>query len=161
MSSASPLVLDNSILSAFRVAGWFQSFKFWCSDYRPTVSRRIWENEFVPHHDVTSKPEWLVVTPADLERVQTAARGQLSKADWTCIALAKEHGRLITNDRALRQVAQNHDITAEWGTKFAIETFEQCGISVNGYDKGKEKYISDTLISGNVADAVRSAEKRC
>jgi hypothetical protein len=162
MNSAPSLVLDNSILSAFRAAGWFHSFGFWCGEYQPSVSQRIWREEFLPHHDVTSKPDWLVVSSADLKSVQTSARGQLSKADWTCIGLAEKHeeGRIITNDRALREVAQNRDIAAEWGTKFAIETFERCGISKREYDAGKSRYISDTLISGDIANAVRSAEKR-
>jgi len=160
--SNSTLILDNSILSALFAAGWFDAPSFYRPDQSILVSARVWTDEFIPYHDVEGEPTWATVQEADLEAVQTQALGQLSKPDWSCIALAEAADgtpTVITNDRALREVAIRRDVTAEWGTHFVIRTFKSCGISISDYEDGVGTYLGDVTLPGDVEDEVRNAEK--
>lgn len=154
------LVLDTSILSALETADWFDAPAFY-SSHEILASSRVWNGEFVPHHDMKSPPVWLAIEEVKLESVETASLGQLSRADWSCIALAEavESATIITNDRALRDVAKRRELNAVWGTKFVLETFEECGITEDEFEAGIESYISDVTISERVEDELRTAEK--
>lgn len=103
----------------------------------------------------------MTIEEAELEAVQTGALGRLSRADWSCIALAEAAGSatIVTNDRALRDVAQQRDLGAVWGTKFVLETFEECGITEDEFEAGVEVYISDVTLSERVANELRTTEK--
>ncbi|WP_340099670.1 hypothetical protein [Salinibaculum salinum] len=160
--SESVLVLDNSVLSSLFAAGWFDAPSFYRPEQLVLISDRIWNEEFSPYHDVESEPAWATIREADLEIVQTQALGQLSKPDWSCIALAEEiegNPIVVTNDRALREVTMRRDIHAEWGTHFIIRTFKGCGITVSDYEEGVEMYLGDVTLPGEVAAEVRSTEK--
>lgn len=161
MSNAT-LVLDNSVLSALFAAGWFEAPSFYSPDQSILIPARVWNDEFSPYHDIEDEPTWATVQAAGLESVQTQALGQLSKPDWSCIALAEapdERSILVTNDRALREVAIRRDVNAEWGTHFVIRTFESCGISISDYEDGVDTYLTDVTLPEEVEDEVRNAEK--
>lgn len=160
--TSSTLVLDNSILSALFSAGWFDAPSFYRPDQSILVSARVWNSEFLPYHDIESEPTWAAVREADLDSVQTQALGQLSKPDWSCIALAEGtdgNPTVVTNDRALHEVATRRDVSAKWGTHFVIRTFESCGISITDYEDGVDTYLRDVTLPGEVEDEVRKAEK--
>lgn len=161
-TSNSTLVLDNSVLSALFAAGWFDAPSFYWPDQSILVSARVWNGEFVPYHDAEGEPAWATVRETDLESVRTQALGQLSKPDWSCIALAEAaegDSTVVTNDRTLREVATRRDVTAEWGTHFVIRTFESCGISRTDYEDGVDTYLGDVTLPDAVEDEVRNAEK--
>lgn len=160
--SDSALVLDNSILSALFTAGWFDAPSFYWPDQLIIVSARVWNGEFSPYHSVESEPDWITVREANLESVQTQALGQLSMSDWSCIAVAEQIGgdsTVVTNDRALREVADRRNVNAEWGTHFVIRTFKACGISVPDFEGGIDAYLADVTLPGEVENEVRDTEK--
>lgn len=160
--SESALVLDNSILSALQTAGWFDAPSVYAPDRRILISKLVWEHEFVPYHGDMSIPTWASVTESNLEEVRTHAVGQLSRPDWSCIALAEQisaDSTVVTNDQTLREVATRREITAEWGTEFVIRTFKRCGITVSDFEGGVEAYLTDVPLPPDVADEVRSTEK--
>jgi hypothetical protein len=160
--SEQALILDNSVLSALHVAGWFDAPSIYASDQHILISELVWEHEFSPYHERDSIPEWATVKQADLETLQTQALGQLSRPDWSCIALAEQTsatGTVVTNDQALRGVATRRDVTAEWGTQFIIRTFKQCGISTGDFERGIDVYLDDVLLPPNVEEEVRDTEK--
>jgi hypothetical protein len=66
---------------------------------------------------------------------------------------------LLTNDRAMRDEARQRHIDAEWGTKFALRTFEDCGIGLEQFDNGVEPYASDVRLPDDVTQELRNAEK--
>lgn len=156
------LVLDNSILSALFASGWFDAPSFYRPDRSVLISEQVWSREFSPHHDIKSEPAWATVRETRLESVQTKALGQLSKPDWSCIALAEQAEGdtvVVTNDRALREVAVHRNLDAEWGTQFVIRTFQACGISVSEFEEGVGTYLADVTLPAEVADEVRDTEK--
>lgn len=156
------LVLDNSVLSALFVSGWFDAPSFYRPDQPIHITDRVWNEEFCPHHDIEREPDWATVREADLEAIQTQALGQLSKPDWSCIALAEEvagNPTVLTNDRALREVANRRGVSAEWGTHFVIRTFKACGITVSDFAEGVDTYLTDVILPDEVADEVRNTEK--
>lgn len=160
--SNSALVLDNSILSALFSSSWFDAPSFYWPDHSILVSARIWNNEFSPYHGIESEPEWITVREANLELVQTHALGQLSVPDWSCIALAEQtEGStiVVTNDHALRGVANRRNVNVEWGTHFVIRTFKACGISVSDFERGIDTYLADVTLPVDVEDEVRNTEK--
>lgn len=160
--SDSALVLDNSILSALFASGWFDAPSFYWPDRSILVSARIWDSEFIPYHGLKSEPEWITVRETDLESVQTQAMGQLSIPDWSCIALAEETegtNAVVTNDRALYEVANRRNGNAEWGTRFVIRTFKACGITVSDFEEGIDTYLADVTLPDEVEDEVRNTEK--
>jgi len=156
------LVLDNSILSTLFASGWFDAPSFYRPDRLVLISDRVWNREFSPYHEIESEPAWATVQEADLESVQTQALGQLSKPDWSCIALAegaKGDTTVVTNDKALREVAIRRNLDAEWGTHFVIRTFTACGITISEFEEGVGTYLSDVTLPTEVADAVRHTDK--
>lgn len=160
--SESGLVLDNSILSALFTSGWFDAPSFYRPDQPVLISDRVWNGEFTPYHDVESTPAWATVRRVDLEAIQTQALGQLSKPDWSCIAVAEQvesDPAIVTNDRALREVALRRDLNAEWGTHFIIRTFKACGITVSDFAEGIDTYLADVTLPAEVATEVRNTEK--
>lgn len=161
MSSSARLVIDNSVLSAFHTAGWFQSLSFWQQSFELATSRRIWDGEFEPKHALDDIPPWLHIESATLETTEAVAAGQLSQADWSCIALAEavDHGQVVTNDQALHAIASDRECDVLWGTKFAIQTYEQCGISESDFESGQSLYIDDVLLPDAVITEIESAEK--
>ncbi|WP_257301204.1 hypothetical protein [Haloarchaeobius sp. FL176] len=97
-----------------------------------------------------------------MEAVQTQALGQLSKPDWSCIAVADQADgdpTVVTNDRALREVALRRDLNAEWGTHFLIRTFKACGITVPDFAEGIDTYLADVTLPAEVVTEVRNTEK--
>jgi len=156
------LVLDNSVLSSLFASGWFDAPSFYTPDHTILVPARVWNGEFTPYHDLERERDWITVREADLGSVQTQALGQLSKPDWSCIALAEQFdgtATVVTNDRALRTVTDRRDVDAEWGTHFVIRTFKACGISVSEFGEGVETYLSDVTLPSDVKDEVRNTEK--
>jgi hypothetical protein len=110
------LVLDNSILSSLFASGWFDAPSFYWPDHTILAPARVWNREFTPYHDLERERDWVTVREADLESLQTRALGQLSKPDWSCIALAEQFDgatTVVTNDRALRTAADRRDVDAE------------------------------------------------
>lgn len=160
--SNSALVLDNSILSALFSSSWFDAPSFYWPDQSILVSARVWNGEFSPYHGIESEPGWLAVREADLESIQTQALGQLSTPDWSCIGLAEQtEGSpiVVTNDHALREVANRRNVNAEWGTHFVIRTFKACGISISEFERGIDTYLKDVTLPVDVDDEVRNTEK--
>lgn len=160
--SESALILDNSVLSALFASGWFDAPSFYRPDQCVGISERVWHDEFTPYHDVSSEPSWATVREANLEAIQTQALGQLSKPDWSCIGVAEQfdgNATVVTNDRALREVADQRDVDAEWGTHFVIRTFKACGISVSDFSDGVISYLEDVTLPSDVEEEVRNTEK--
>lgn len=160
--SKTALVLDNSVLSSLFASGWFNAPSFYRPDHTILVPARVWNGEFTPYHDLEHERDWVTIRETDLESVQTQALGQLSKPDWSCIALAEQFdgtATVVTNDRALRTVADRRGVDAEWGTHFVIRTFKACGISVSEFEEGVETYLSDVTLPRDVKDEVRNTEK--
>ncbi len=152
-------VLDNVILSSFYSAGWFDSLAFYSPEDKLRVPERIWTAEFLPDRDVDSAPEWLTVQSVT-ELPETGVPGALSEADKTCLALAERHSDvLVTNDKKLVETAKARDVATKWGTRFVIETFEQCGISQTAFDAGVEAYRDDIYLPNVVAEKLMQAEK--
>lgn len=155
------LVLDTSVLSAFHAAGWFDALAFWYPGRSPTVSRSVWTREFVPHHDVGGQPEWLTVVNADLDRLDIRVRGQLGEADWTCVELGERYDRttLVTNDDGIRTVAECRNVEVVWGTAFAMETYEGCGLAPSEFETGVPGYVEDVHLPEAVASELAATEK--
>jgi hypothetical protein len=160
MSEDELLVLDNNVFASFEAAGWFDAPAFWSQDYRIVTSELIWD-EFIHDREIDAPPDWLSVESVDLDIVSTPAVGQLSRQDWSAVALLEETGggRLVTNDKALLEVTEDRGHEAEWGTSFAIRTYERCGISVSEFEEGVEPYVEDLYLHPDVADELRSSEK--
>lgn len=158
--SSNIVVLDNNVLSAFVTSDWFENLAFWDGKYEVVVSGLVWTEEFRPNHDWTTPPPWLTVRDADLSRVEATAIGQLSRQDWSCLALFHSHdGFLVTNDRRLHETACDRDVDVEWGTKFVQRTYVECGITTQEFESGVEQYITDTYLSTEIADWLRNSEK--
>lgn len=159
--SSPRVVLDTSVLSAFHTARWFDAIGFWRPNWAPTVSERAWTREFVPNHGVDGRPDWLTVAAADLSRLAVRARGQLSKSDWTCRELAEHHERamLVTNDSAMKNVAERRDLEVVWGTAFAKATYERCGMTPTEFEDGVSLYVDDVYLPQPVATVLATAEK--
>jgi hypothetical protein len=156
------LVLDNSVLSSLFTAGWFDAPSFYSPEQRIFVSDSVWNGEFTPYHEIESEPDWIDIREVDLESVRTRALGQLSRPDWSCIAIAEQldgNSTVVTNDRALRSVTDRREVDAEWGTHFVIRTFKACGISVSEFEEGVEAYLSDVTLPSDVEEEVRNTEK--
>lgn len=155
------LVLDNSVLSAFANAGWFNGPQVWRSEYQLVTSRRIWEEEFLPYHTYNEAPEWLSVQEIDLNNTYADVPNKLSLHDWSGV-IAAEHSEgsvLTTNDFAMKKTAEKRDIRTLWGTAFAIQTFQKCGISTNEFDKGVDQYISDVTLGQDIITELRNTQK--
>lgn len=156
------LILDNSVLSAVYTADWLDDLSFYPPDQSIIVPHLVWNGEFAPHHSIKEVPSWLIVREANLNAVQTQAAGQLSKADWSCIAVAEQidgEATVITNDRALRTVATRRDVDAEWGTHFVIRTFKACAITTPDFQETVSTYLTDVTLPPEVADEVQNTEK--
>lgn len=151
-----PLVLDTNVLSSFEVVGWLESVGIWNREILAT--ERVW-GEFLEFAD-RDRPGWLSVKEADLEQAETDAPGALSIADWSCLALClAEDAILITNDTAMHGVAEEQGVQFDWGTRFLLDTFEQCGLSKSELEAGREEYVTDLGLPDDVDDVLRSAEK--
>jgi predicted nucleic acid-binding protein len=151
-----PLVLDTNVLSSFAAVGWLESVGIWNREILAT--ERVWE-EFLEFAD-RDRPEWLSVEEADLEQVETDAPGALSIPDWSCLALClTADAILITNDRAMHSVAEHHGVPFDWGTRFLLDTFEQCGLSKSELEDGRTEYVADLGLPDDVDDVLRNAEK--
>ncbi|WP_058364836.1 hypothetical protein [Haloparvum sedimenti] len=126
------------------------------------VPQRIWESEFEPYHSRSELPFWMMIQVADLNALDVDLPGQIGEADWSCIRLA-EHGDdnalLVTNDRRLKQTAENRGTSVQWGTRFALDTYQLCGISEQEFDSGVEDYLDDVPLSSNLKDDVRNTDK--
>jgi len=153
------LVLDNVVLSSFHAAEWFQSLGIYPPEERLFVSERIWDEEFLPEHDLNTAPDWLTVQSVS-ETPVTGVPGALSEADRTCLALAQRRSAvLVTNDKTLLDAAESEAIDTKWGTRFVIETFENCGISQQEFDTGVDRYRDDVYLPDVVAEKLAQAEK--
>jgi hypothetical protein len=153
------LVLDNVILSGFHTAGWFESLEFWTPEYTIVVPQKIWETEFMPFRDLEEPPSWLDVRPLE-DQLRAEAPGVLSDNDWRCIGIAEEcSGVLITRDQALKQRAEQRGVSTIWGGRFLIDTFSQCGITIQSFDEGVETYLEDAHLSQSVENEIRETEK--
>lgn len=150
------LILDANVLIGFNEAGWLDTIEFWMPEYRPIVPKPIWDDELVLS-DVP--PDWMEVVEVN-GRIQVEDPGQLSKYDWNCIVLAEqEDGVLITADSELRNRAQERGVEVQWSASFAIQTFEECGISEGEYEDGLNGYISDARLDDDIEKELREAEK--
>ncbi|MFC6724094.1 hypothetical protein ACFQE1_06835 [Halobium palmae] len=155
-------VIDNCIFSSFMVSDWFDSMDFWRPDYDLLATRRVWEEEFLPFHEVEGPPDWLCLHEVDLSGVDVQALGPVSKKDWSCIALAEDYdgdAAVVTNDHDLKMAVENRGLRAIWGTRFVIDTFERCGISVEDFEEGRPKYIDDATLPEPAIRELRDAEK--
>lgn len=159
MTLRSPLVLDNVVLSSFKTAGWFESLAFPRPEYEIVVPEVIWKREFAVQWTVDESPDWIRLESSDSELVSDVP-GQLSRADWTCIAIAEdEHGTVVTNDRALRNRCRARGVEVRWGTKFMIRIFKECGISQQEYDEGVDDYLGDVYLPREKQRKVREQTK--
>lgn len=150
------IILDNVVLSGFYKAGWFETLEFWTPEYDLLVPEPVWENEFRPY---TETPEWLELTEFDTT-IETEVPGALSFEDWSCIAAAERHsGILVTRDATLKQTAAGRGISTMWSGRFLIDTYEECGISVDEFEVGIEDYLRDAYLSNSVEETIRNAEK--
>jgi len=158
--SKQQLVLDNSVISAFAVSGWFHNISFWTPRYRVYTTGQIWTSEFRPHHSF-SKPEWLHVETVDTSKIATRTV-ELGEADWSLIRLAEmlEDSVLVSNDKRLLEEIERRGIERIWGSKFLKQTFESCGIDKQAYDDGLQSYVRDVHIPVVVTEELRSAEKK-
>lgn len=164
MSDGEKIILDNSVLAAFYNTGWFSSLKFWTPQKSIVVPEVIWESEFKPYYDVSQCPGWLEIEPTSHSSLDISdPPGQLSVPDWSCVAVVENsdgEAWITTNDKELKKVAEDRDITVEWGTAFAIMTYRECGISERSYNDNRSDYIEDVVEKGFVENAVLNAEKR-
>lgn len=152
------IVLDNSVLSSFRTAGWLHSLGELAEDHNLIASESIWR-EFDEQHQMDSPPEWLTVTEVDrLPYIQNS--GRVSVPDLTCIALGEIHsGMVVANDRGLKETAERRGLKAIWGTRFMLDVFESCLISKRELDDGKHAYIRDSHLNQETINAIHRAEK--
>ncbi|WP_157745907.1 hypothetical protein [Halorubrum trapanicum] len=159
--SESAFVLDNSVLSAFSGSGWFESIAFWSDTHELVTSARVWENEYVPHHDRAEAPDWLSIEEANLNELVIERSVRLGDADYSLIRLTEDRSdcTLVTNDKRVLTKAEENDLDNMWGSKFLKETFEQCGISRERYQAGLSSYFEDVPISSEVRQVLRDAEK--
>lgn len=151
------LVLDAVVLIGFETAGWFESIAFWRPEYDLLVPRSIWEDEF--DHGRSDPPSWLDVCSVETT-VRAERPGALSRYDWHCLQLATTHdATLITADHELKQMASDRGLDTLWAGRFALDTFEECGISRTAYDGGIEAFLEDLRMPQSSADVLRNAEK--
>jgi hypothetical protein len=152
-------VIDNAVLSSFYSAGWYQSLQIYPPAEELFVPERVWKDEFIRHRDVASKPDWLTVeTVTDVAYPKLP--GAVSEHDASCLALAEEQGgSIVTNDQKLIEVADERGVGSKWGTRFAIETFEECGISQTEFDDGVDSYRDDVWLPEHVCEKLSTAEK--
>lgn len=153
------LILDNSVLSAFASAGWFQNLAFWKSDYDLLTTTRIWQYEFSPYHDY-EEPEWLSVVSVDTAKIENRTEN-IGEADWTLIRLCEkvESGTVVTNDKQLRATAEQRDLEKMWGTKLAIQTFQACGIQEPTFRGNLPKYVEDIPLPESVISELDTVQK--
>lgn len=153
------LILDNSVLSAFKNAGWFRDIEFWSERYTLVTTRRVWRSEFANHHRVHRR-DWLTIRGVGIDE-STDTEPTISEADLSLILVAEasEDSILVTNDKILKQTADQRGCATIWGTKFLIQTFEECGITEEAFEAGLPNYFEDVPIPESVATEARSAEK--
>lgn len=158
--TAGRLVLDNSVMSAFRTAGWFSDVEFWHGEYRLYTSERVWESEFTQTFPDVTKPDWLHVDAVSVPDADERPVS-LGAADWSLVVLARQlsDSILITNDLVLREQFEDEGGCVMWGTKFLLDTFEACGIGTDSFDTAVDEYVEDVHLPPAVAEEVRSAEK--
>lgn len=154
-------VLDNSVLSAFTRSGWFKSIEFWSDTHKIVTSERVWETEYVPHHERTEVPRWLSVEEANLNELVTERSVRLGDADYSLIRLTEErpNGVLVTNDKRVLTKAKENNLGTSWGSKFLKKTFEECGISKESYRGNLPKYFKDVPLNSEVRRVLQDAEK--
>jgi len=153
------LVLDNSLLSAFAAAEWFDSIEFWATDYGIVTTDRVWSREFEPHHGV-ARPGWLETEAVDITNLDSRPV-ELGGADWSLIRLADsvDDAILVSNDGRLGDEADARGIEHIWGAKFLIQTFQACGIDSHSYEVGLPVFIDDVPMPESVIDELHNAEK--
>jgi len=163
MKTKPAIVLDNSVLSAYLNSGWLSQVQSWDDTFQLVTSDRIWCGEFEPFHNVDSREfSWLSIEKAPLDQVATNSIGALSVEDWSCIALAENYtddSVVVTNDRKLRQVADDRGLAGEWGARFAIRTMKRCAISEQAFQQGIGPFEDDTGIGKAVVEDLKQAEK--
>jgi hypothetical protein len=135
----------------------------WEDSFEIVTSEIIWNQEFEPNHDVEGgKYPWIGIKEAPMSEVEAESIGALSKEDWSCIALAEAHSDesvVVTNDRRLRQVANERGLVGEWGGRFVIRTMKKCAISEQEYQTGIPPYAEDTNAPNDVVQDLKDAEK--
>lgn len=153
------LIFDATVLIGFDEADWLEGIPFWRPGYNPIVAEPVWNVEFAKYRDIPANPDWIDVAEID-ESLQVEDPGALSRPDWSCIILAERTGgSLVTRDRDLKNRAEKRGIDTIWASKFAIDTYVECGISEAKYRNGIEKYIDDAHLSDEIKDLLKSAEK--
>lgn len=157
--NSSSIILDNSILSAFSSGNWFHNLSFWETEHDVLTTERIWNDEFVPHHEY-AKPDWLTVVGVDTDQLESKPV-ELGEPDWTLIRLAERvtNPTLVSNDQRLIAEAEDRGIERVWGTRFLIHTFEACGIEEKPFREGLAAYTTDVHLPDPVAEELESAEK--
>lgn len=154
---AEALILDAVVLIGFETAGWFDSMEFWYPDYELLVPQLLWKEEF--EAAPAEPPEWIQLCPVTPPS-EAQQPGALSIFDWRCIALAETHsGTIITADKNLKQCAEDRSVSTLWAGRFALDTFEQCGISVDEFRAGVEAFIDDMRMPPSSATELQNAEK--
>lgn len=161
MSDRPRLVVDNSVLSAFHNAGWLDGPRVWKSKFDLVTPQRVWEGEFRPHHSQKKLPRWLSTVSVDLTQSESEVPNRLSLHDWSGIIAAEsvDGSVLVTNDSDMKDTAERRGVETLWGTAFAIQTFQTCGISVESFENGVDNYVDDVTLNDRVVADLRSTEK--
>lgn len=159
MTECEQFILDTNVISSFYSVGWLSSLDFWTPDTNLIAPERVW-GEFEAYANATC-PEWLETRNVDLDRARVAAPGALAPADWACIVLAEsvETGCLVTNDRAMHDIAAERSVNYLWGTQFLLKTFHGCGISKIDLEAKFEPYADDLGLTEDIRSDVLSREK--
>lgn len=154
---AGALVLDAVVLIGFEAAGWFDSMEFWHPEYDLLVPQLLWQDEF--EAAPVEPPGWLNLCSAQ-PPAEAREPGALSLFDWRCIGLAEARsGTLITADKNLKQSAEARGVSTLWAGRFALDTFEQCGISGEEFRAGVQVFIDDMRMPPSAATEFQNAEK--
>lgn len=153
------IVVDTNVLSSFERVGWLSGMDVWTPEKEVITSELVWE-ELLDYAEIDC-PRWLSVVGVDLSEITTEYPGSLAPADWSCIQLTQTHtdSVLITNDRAMHDVADQRGVEFEWGTRFLLSTFKECGIEEGELDQGVDEYRQDLGLPESVVAEINDSSK--
>ncbi|NLV97975.1 MAG: PIN domain-containing protein [Desulfovibrionales bacterium] len=99
----------------------------------------------------------LIIIEPEIEDAYVASSrfGPLSLEDWLCLLTAKRHGfTCVTNDKNLRKLCQQEEVSLLWGLELVAElykvggiTHQEASIFAQSIRQSNPKHITEEIIS--------------
>jgi rRNA maturation endonuclease Nob1 len=155
-----PYILDTSVLSAYYDQSWLAGLEVHTPEKQIMCTQRVWDGEFSSEIADSDTFSWIDIEETT-HQLLTEPSKALSDADLSNLALALEYdGTVVSNDKKVIETANTHDIHSYWGTEFLLLTVEECGVSDEEFEAGKQGYIEDVYLSKKAEKQLRKATKR-